>query len=127
MKGVRKIFKAFKGSSSRSSPRHEDNKSSRLSSRRHSISEMESSDSGNLRRDQGLRGCSSRFSVDVEDVMEPVRRPRTCSQAQVPQPMNIDDDEEEEWEYASEGFSLRSSIEEQRYKSCKEELGPTLI
>jgi len=39
--------------------------------------------------------------------------------------MNIDD-EEEEWRYASEGFSLHSSIEEQRYKSCKERIRPNL-
>ena len=80
-----------------------------------------------LRRDQGLRGCSSRFSVEVEDVMEPVRRPRTRSQSQVPQPMNIDDDDDdEEWKYSSEGFSLRSAIEEQRYNSCKERIRSNL-
>ena len=86
MKGVKKMFKAFKGSSSRSSPHHQDDDSSRQSLRRHSVSEMGSSDSGRLRRDQGLRGCSSRFSVDVEDVMEPVRRPCTRSQAQAQVP-----------------------------------------
>ena len=39
--------------------------------------------------------------------------------------MNIYDDDEE-WKYAAEGFSLRSSIEEQRYLSCKERIRPNL-
>lgn len=85
---------------------------------------MGSSDSGRFRRDQGLRGCSSRFSVDVEEVAEPVRRPRTRSQAQEPQPMNVD--EEEAWTYTSEGFSLRSAAEAQRYLNCKERVRPNL-
>ena len=128
MKGMKKMFKALKGSSSRgSSHQQDDDESSQLLSRRHSVSEMGSSGSRRSHCDQGLRGCSSRFSVDVEDVMEPVRRPRTHAQAQaqVPQAMNVDDDDEE-WEYAAEGFSLRSSIEEQRYKNCKERMRPNL-
>ena len=108
--------KTFKGSSSRKGSRKEEEDSSRYSSRRHSVSEMGSSDFGRtLRHDQGLRGCSSRFSVNVDDVLEPARRPRTRSstraQDQDSQPMNVD---EEEWKFSPEGFSLRTSFEEQR-------------
>ena len=109
--------KAFKGSKKRGSHPEEES-SSRLSLRRHSISEMGSSDSDrSLRWDQGLHGCSSHFSINVDEVIEPSRR-RTCSstraQEQAADPMHVD--EEEDWEFTPEGFSLRTNIEETRHK-----------
>lgn len=119
MKGAFKLFKkTLKGSSSRGSSHREEEESSRQSSRRHSVSDYGSSDSGRtVRHDQGLRSCSTRFNAD--EVLEPARRPRTRSstRAQVHEPMNIDEDEDQ-WKYSAEGFSLRTSVEEARYHSC---------
>ena len=81
---------------------------------------MGSSDSDrSLRRDQGLHGCSSCFSINIDEVLEPSRRrtrSSTRAQDQAPQPMNVDEDQ---WKFTPEGFSLRTNLKEQRYNSCQ--------
>jgi len=103
-----------------------------MSSRRRSVSAFGSFESGQSRRDQnlaGLRSCSTRFSVDVDDVITPTRRPRTRSQTQAPEPQvpdNMSVDEEENWTYANEGFSQQTDLEKLRYESCKRRIIPNL-
>ncbi|WVZ53224.1 hypothetical protein U9M48_004196 [Paspalum notatum var. saurae] len=80
---------------------------------------MGSSDSDrSLRRDQalqgGLGGCSSRLSINVDDVIEPARRPRTHSQSQAQAQGYEEMEVDEDWKHTNEGFTLRSDHEEQR-------------
>ncbi|WVZ80124.1 hypothetical protein U9M48_027627 [Paspalum notatum var. saurae] len=124
---MKKFFKkAFKSTSSRENSSQAEEGSSRPTPRRYSVSEMGISDSDrSLRRDQGLHGCSSRFAVNIDEVLEPSRRrtrSSTRAQDQAPQPMNVDEDQ---WKFTPEGFSLRTNLKELRPNS--ESLVPDLL